>query len=226
MKILEWKNSEAENLHMLELIQNVFSEEEKKTSSFFHWQYNKNPQGKALIVLCIDEDKNDSIVGQEPIIPMALSVDEKDVQGSLSINSVVHSSYRGKGIFSKLVDSLPELGLKRGISCVYGIPNTKSYNAFLKQGWFEIVKLPLLVRPLNFSYYFNNSLKKILNPFDSIWKIKGDIQSSSEEYHSDFTKEFDHLTSKLYKIKNGSYRFSVKKAISCNNITNYFRIIS
>jgi len=162
-------------------------------------EYNDNPQGKALIALCFDEDKEDFIIGQEPIIPMKISIDNQEVHASLSLNSVVHSDYRGKGIFSRLVSSLPELALKRNISFVYGIPNKSSYHSFLNQGWTEIAKLPLLVRPLNLSNYFENFLKKLLRPFDTAWRIKDIQYQSIEEYTDDFTEDFNHLTSKLKK---------------------------
>ena len=96
------------------------------------------------------------------------------------------------------MSALPDLALKEGILSVYGVPNPTSHNAFLKEGWKEIARLPLLVRILNPSKYFNNNLKIFFRPIDFFYKIKIKEQLGIEEYKGNF-REFDLLTSKLPK---------------------------
>jgi len=69
---------------------------------------------------------------------------------------------------------------------------------FLKEGWSEITKLPLLVRILTPSNYFNNNLKIFFRLFDFFYKIKIEKQFRIEEYTGNFI-EFDHLTNNLPK---------------------------
>jgi len=199
MRISEWKNSKEENQGILKLTENAYGDIEINDSNYFNWQYNENPYGPAQIVLGIDDEKNDLIVGQLPSIPTILSLGSKDIQSSLTLNVAVHSDYRQKGIFSKLLNSLPEQSLARRISCTFGVTNTKSYNVYLKQGWKEITKLPLLIRPLNPSRYFENFLKIFLKPIDLIYEIKPSNNSSIQEFNNNFNDDFDRLTSKLYK---------------------------
>jgi len=198
LKILKWSNSDKENKGMLKLIDNAYDEVDIKNPKYIDWLYNKNPQGRALIVLGIDEEKKDFIIAKEAIIPSELKLANKLVRASISLNSIVHTDYRRQGIFSKLVSTLPNLALKEGIVGVYGIPNSNSHKSFLKAGWKEIAQLPLLVRILKPSNYFNNVLKKFFVPIDFLWKIKYQEQLQIEEYTGDFS-EFDHLTSKLAK---------------------------
>jgi len=198
MKIFQWGNSDKENHGMLELIFSVYGDVEIKNPKYFNWQFKNNPQGQAIISLCCEEEQEDLIIGQEPIIPSILNIDKKCVKASISLNSIVHSNYRRRGIFSKLLSSLPDLAMKKGICCVYTIPNSISHNAFLKEGWKEIARLPLLVRILNPSKYFNNNLKIFFRPIDFFYKIKIKEQLGIEEYKGNF-REFDHLTSKLPK---------------------------
>jgi len=198
MKILKWSNSDKENQGMLKLIDNVYDEVDIKNPKYIDWQYNKNPQGQAIIVLGIDEGKNDFIIGKEAVIPSDLKLENKLVKASISLNSIVHTDYRRQGIFSKLVSALPNLALKEGIVCVYGIPNSNSHKAFLKEGWKEIAQIPLLVRILKPSNYFNNALKTFFASIDFFWKIKNNEQLQIEEYTGDFS-DFDPLTSKLGK---------------------------
>jgi len=196
LKISQWRNSEEENQSILELIENTFADSEIKNPKYFHWQYNENPQGKAVIVLCFDEKNNNFIIGQESIIPSNLNLDKTGIKSSISLNSAVHSKYRRRGIFSKLVSALPEIAMKEGISSVYGVPNSNSHKAFLKEGWKEITHLPLLVRILNPSNYFKNRLKILLRPISFFYKVKNIDQVGIEKYSGNFN-EFEQLTSKL-----------------------------
>ena len=196
MKISQWRNSEEENQGILELTENTFSDSDNKNPKYFHWQYNENPQGKAIIALCLDEKNNNFIVGQEPIIPSNLNLGKTAIKSSISLNSAVHSKYRRRGIFSKLVSALPEIAMKEGISCVYTVPNANSHKTFLNEGWKEITHLPLLVRILNPSNYFKNRLKILLRPISFFYKIKNIDQAGIEKYSGNFN-EFEQLTSKL-----------------------------
>ena len=196
MRTRHWKNSENENLGMLELIYNVYGDAEIKNPNYIRWQYNENPQGKAIVVLCFDEEKEDFIIGQETIIPTELNIGNTIVKTSISVNSIVHSEYRRRGIFSELLSLLPDIALKEDIGSVYTAPNSISHNAFLKEGWKEIARLPLLVRILKPSNYFNNVLKIFLRPIDFFYKIYSKDLLKIEEYNGDFN-DFKHLTTKL-----------------------------
>jgi len=198
MKITQWTNSAQENKGMLELIDTTYGDIEIKNPKYLNWQYDKNPQGKAVIVLCFDEEKKDFVIGQESIIPSELNLGKVCIKSSISLNSIVHPNYRRRGIFSKLVTALPDFALNEGIVSVYGVPNLNSHKVFLKEGWSEITKLPLLVRILTPSNYFNNGPKIFLKPFDYFYKIKIKEHLGIEQYTGNFI-EFDHLTSKLPK---------------------------
>jgi len=198
MRIVQWKNSDKENQGMSDLIDNTYGDAEIKNSKFFNWQYNENPSGQAIIILCLDEEKDDFVIGQEPIIPTELSLGNTYLKSSISLNSIIHSDYRRRGIFSKLVRALPDFALKEGITCAYGVPNPRSHPAFLKEGWKEIARLPLLVRVLKPSNYFNNILKIFFKPIDFFYKIKGIEQLQIEKYKGNYM-DFVHLTSKLSK---------------------------
>ena len=125
-----------------------------------------------------------------------LNIDKNQIKASFSLNTIVHTNYRRRGIFSKLVNALPDLALKDGIGLAYGVPNSISHKRFVNEGWKEITKLPLLVRILNPSNYFNNVLKIFFKPIDFFYKINGKKVPYIEEYTGNFS-EFDLLTSKL-----------------------------
>lgn len=198
MIIEEWKNSELEKNQILEITQKVYPNSEFATSEYYDWQYRDGPYGPAKILLAKDDDGN--IIGVEPILPMKLSIDGKNVMSSLSCNSIVDPNFRNQGIFSKLVSNILKLSNSKEISSIYSIPNTKSHKIFIKNGFTDICELPLLVRPLKLSNYFPNPIKKIIKPFEIFWNVKeskNDIQLFSGEINSDFEKIVENLSKRV-----------------------------
>ena len=199
MIISEWVDCENEKTAILDLTRKVFGDVEYATPSYFDWQYRDNPQGKAIVLLAKDEEKNNSVIGLEVIIPTKVIVDQKIVMTSLSCNSAIDPAYRKQGVFSKLLASIRDKALKNGISSLYAVPNDESFNAFIKQGSVEIVNLPLLVRPLKLSKYFDTPVRTLLQPFDSIWKINKNINSDIEQPINEYNSDFETLTAKASK---------------------------
>ena len=110
MKIFQWSNSEKENQSMVQLIENEYGKAEIKNLSYINWQYIKNPQGKAIIPLCYDEEKDDLIIGQEPIIPSAplgfLPIPTSDELDGLWVNQLKRAVLGGGPYLSiKLVSN-------------------------------------------------------------------------------------------------------------------------
>lgn len=199
MIISEWSDSEDEKSGIQSLTERVFGKTHLSNSLFFDWQYRQNPMGKAIIVLAKDEQKNNLIIGVEVILPMKIMVDQQIVIGSLSCNSAVDPDYRKMGIFSRLVSAIQDKSIEKGISCIYGIANEKSVEAFIKKGAIEIISLPLLVKPLRLSEYFDTFLGKIIKPCDTIWKIKSNNNPNVIRYEAQFNSEFDLLIDKASK---------------------------
>jgi len=199
MKIFEWHDSEEEKKEIMSLTSKTYGDSEVADSSYYDWLYRNNPQGKPVIILATDEKNNHAIIGIEPIIPMKLIVDESVIMSFLSCNSAVNPDYRGKGIFSNLVSSMIDEAIKERFSSIYGVPNKNSYDIFKRQGFTEITRLPLLVRPLNLSHYFDSPLRSLLQPFDSIWKISSNNNTEIQLLRDEYSEDFDVLTVKASK---------------------------
>jgi GNAT superfamily N-acetyltransferase len=196
VKISEWIDEESEKIGILALTKKIFGEHEITQESYFDWQYRKNPQGNALVLLAKDEKKEGTIIGCNILIPIDLIVNEKIIRSSLACNVQVDPDYRNQGIFSKLLISMKEYAKRNNISCLYAIPNDKSFNAFVKQGSVKIISLPLLVRPLKFSGLFNSSLRWIFKLIDWIWKINKVENNEIKLFEGDFSMEFENLCNK------------------------------
>jgi hypothetical protein len=197
MKISLWKDTEDEKYEILNLTKKTFGDVEINNSSYFDWQYRNNPNGKALVLLSRDDSNNNIIVGTNTIIPTKLLVDQKEIISSLACNVQVHPDYQKKGIFLELLSSMSLMAKKKEISSLFAVPNENSFNAFIKEGSSEIIQLPLLVRPIKFSKYFNFSSNKIFGIFDLFWKIKTPLYDI-EEFDGNF-QNFEKLLQKASK---------------------------
>jgi len=195
MAISLWKDSEDEKQAILELTKKTFGDVEITNPLYFDWQYRDNPDGKAIVLLDHD-DSNNLIIGTNTIIPSKLIVDGEEITSSLACNVQVHPNYRKKGIFSKLLLSMPKHALANGIHSLFAIPNDNSFKTFINEGSIEITQLPLLVRPIILSNHFRIPIKNILKPFDIFWKKNNTFSHNLEQLNDDFDDSFEILSKK------------------------------
>lgn len=181
---------------ILELTRKIFGDTEISKSDFFDWQYLNNPEGEAIVITAKDDEKQNTIIGVESILPMNILVDQKIVKASLSCNSYVDPDYRNKGIFSKLISVVLEQSMKKNILCIYGVANDNSFNSFVKKGSHEISNMPILFRPLRLSNYFSFPISTVLHLFDNIWKVKKNVNPNVVEFNGNFDESFEILVKK------------------------------
>ena len=198
MKISLWVDTEGEKQAILDLTKKIFGDVDITNSKFFDWQYRYNPNGKAVILLARDEKLNNMLIGTNTILPIKLIVDGEIISSSLACNVQVHPNYRKQNIFSNLLSSMPDFALDQQISSLFAIPNDNSFKAFINEGSIEITRLPLLVKPIKLSKYFETPLKNILKPFDIFWKNTHKF-SNIEELTDNFDETFENLARKTSK---------------------------
>ena len=198
MKISFWSDTEDEKEEILNLTKKTFGDVEITNPSYYDWQYKKNPNGKALITIARNDSDNE-IVGINSIIPLELLVDGEEIKSSLACNVQVHPDHRKKRIFSKLLSSMPKFALSNNIQSLFAVPNDNSFKAFINEGSTEIAQLPLLVKPIKFSQYFDSPIKQILKPFDIFWKRSENHLFEIEQFNDDFDYSFEELAKKTSK---------------------------
>ena len=194
MIIEEWSNTELEKNQILKITEKVYPNSEFSTSEYFNWQYIDGPYGPAKILLA--KNDNGDIIAIEPIMPRKLLIDSSVIMSSLSCNSITDPNFRNQGIFSKLVSNILEFTKTNEISSIYGIPNKKSHSIFIKNGFNDGGKLPLLVRPLKLSNYFSSPIKEIIKPIEAVWKIKK-VETNIELFNGEINSEFEKLSKNL-----------------------------
>jgi GNAT superfamily N-acetyltransferase len=109
------------------------------------WEYKNNPFGHLIAVA----EHDGQIVGHMALIPTYMKIGNKVTMGSQAVDLVVHPKFRRQGMFLAIGKFLTKEAGKEGIELTYGFPNERAHSGHLKYGWFDVCKVPVLVKPIN-----------------------------------------------------------------------------
>lgn len=124
----------------------LFKESFGKTLSmdFWTWRYRQNPFSDLTQAhLMWDEEK---LVGHYAVCPVNMISGVNKIKTALSMTTMTHPEYTGKGIFKDLAESLyTELYNRHHFEMVWGFPNLNSHYGFMKNlKWNDIACIPTL----------------------------------------------------------------------------------
>jgi len=150
---------EGDETHIISLFKEVFGKEMGKTESLQHWQweFQHNPASPISIMLGWHKQ---SLVAQYAVNPVAFWSQGEVFNAALSLDTMTDKNYSGQGLFQDTARLLYNDILKKGLSFVYGFPNSQSIHGFLKYlGWQEILAPPIFICPLDLGPIFKDKLK-------------------------------------------------------------------
>lgn len=103
------------------------------------WQYFENPCGKAVYVNAYDNERN--MVGHYAVIPVPRLADSRfsNVKTYLSLNTAVHPSAQGKGLFKKTAKAVYDHLTALGPHIVLGVANENSVHGFVNSLGFHLM---------------------------------------------------------------------------------------
>lgn len=96
---------------------------------YWRWRFIENPVNDTLIELMWDED---ILAGHYAISPVLVCVDGEEYTFALSMTTMTHLDYQGRGIFTYLAKRLYQKTKELGYVAVYGFPNDNSFHGFQK----------------------------------------------------------------------------------------------
>lgn len=102
---------------------------------FKHW-YIDNPYGHAISFNAFDGDK---MVAHYVCVIKELLIDGRIVKGILSMATVTHPDYRGRGLFKTLAKMTYDCARDNGYEFVIGVANANSFPGFMKYFPFQYV---------------------------------------------------------------------------------------
>lgn len=119
---------------ILELFEHVFGE--ALSEELWRWAYIDNPFGNPSVALCLDED----VVAHYAAIPFPLEDNaHKKYSSFLSMTTMVASSHRKYGLFTKLATATYQELTSRNADWVMGFPNEMSAPGFKKRLEWEVL---------------------------------------------------------------------------------------
>jgi GNAT superfamily N-acetyltransferase len=113
---------------------------------YLDWRYIANGQEQLLFAVTIH--------GQDPVasysaFPVDLTCDGKTCQTAMSMTTMTHPHWRGKGLFQQLAAELYSQAGVNQIAAIWGFPNASSHPTFNgKLGWSDIYEIPTLTLDL------------------------------------------------------------------------------
>ena len=110
--------------------------------AYLRWLYRDNPCGAAIGINAWDAGE---AVGHYSVIPIRVRYRGASVSAALSLNTAVHPSHQGRGLFTALAGETYVLAAGRGIDHVVGVANANSIHGFIKKLGFQLVQ-PLRAR--------------------------------------------------------------------------------
>jgi len=162
----------------------------------YNWLFLENPAGIGAILIAYDGMRP---VGQICSIPCRYAFMDTYIWTAIAGEYIcVSPKYRGMGIMSELIrrramddDACP---------FVLDLPNKASMNGFLK-GNYRQMSSKLLVRPVKLSrcFVYKKIPKKVLSPFDGVWKNRRRISSGKSVIAEYTLPTFDSRFDEFFK---------------------------
>ncbi len=133
-KILDYQNS-------------MMTPEDRRSSSYWEWEYARNPRG--IVIIWIAED-GDTLAGHYARMPLKMKVGTQTLSGAQSVDTFTHHGYRRLGIFAALAERVYHLAGQHGIAVLYGFPSIAAYQGFVKKlGWIRVTSIEKMSMPLD-----------------------------------------------------------------------------
>jgi len=194
LDIKEYKK--GDEIGILDLFESVFNK--KMSLEYWEWRFIKNPIHKnPMITLMWDDDK---IVGHYAISPNKMQINDKTYLAALSMTTMTHPKYSGRGIFTKLATSLYKKEFERSeLSLVWGFPNNNSHRGFIKNlKWKNACVIPTLTLDVpSFKYIESNKI-------DSFREVKS-ISLDNVKVHDKCVQNYDIKLNKDLNYFNWRY---------------------
>ena len=176
---MEVKDAEINDLpEMISLLKKSLGEGLiPKSEAYFQWKHEKNPFGKSKILLAKEDGK---IVGLRAFMKWKWKDGNDTITAVRAVDTATDPAYQGKGIFKKLTLQAVDECKAEGYGLVFNSPNEKSRAGYLKMGWEDEGRMPLLIKvgSLMPSFYSEEKAEKFYSQFS----IKHQFEKLNDKY--------------------------------------------
>lgn len=187
MEIRDYKQGDEK--YILPLFEQTFGK--PMSEKFWKWRFLDNPVNKIMIKLMWDQDL---LVGHYAASPVCLLHHNTRILTALSMTTMTHPDYAGKGIFSKLAEELyTSEAEKNQLAAVWGYPNTNSHYAFIKNlKWNNLESVPTFSLAVQKIKEKNSNRFRPIDAFSS--EHSAAAEKVTEEYAIRMERSQEYLT--------------------------------
>lgn len=115
---------------VIELICNEYGYNKQIYADYFEAFYDKKYQDKSILIIALDNNK---VIGFQSFFYWPYILNKKKYNSFQSGNSIIDGSYRGKGVFKRMLNFIEENEFN--IDFIVGFPVEASYYSFMKTNW-------------------------------------------------------------------------------------------
>jgi GNAT superfamily N-acetyltransferase len=114
----------------------------QRPASFFRWKHLENPFGPSLMLVA---EADSRIIGLRAFLRWRFVAGGGTFEAVRAVDTATHPDYQGMGVFSRLTTTALAM-LNGHADLVYNTPNGASRPGYLKLGWRDIGRVPVMVR--------------------------------------------------------------------------------
>ncbi len=132
---------EGDEVKILELFQLAFGR--PMSPEYWMWRFTQNPfTAEKKILLMWDQDV---LAGHYAVSPMEIEIAGQRAPAVLSMTTMTHPAYGGRGVFTQLASALYDRLAEEGFGLVWGFPNNNSHYGLVNSlGWSDVATVPML----------------------------------------------------------------------------------
>lgn len=112
------------------------------SAPYFDWQYHANPAGRAQSWAAL---RGNEMIGNFTAIPFEMHVKGNVCKGWRIQDVLTRPAYAGLGVYLRLSSLANQLLKSEDYPLNFAFPNERSHSGFIKQGWFNGLRIPLWV---------------------------------------------------------------------------------
>jgi len=163
----------------------LFSDDPEKLPDMLNWRFRDNPHGLAKFAIAGDPS---DIAGMIALVPTRLRNALGSGMGYQAIDTAVHHSNRGQGLFIKM-GALAQDPNRLGGDVLWGFPNANAAPGWYgRLGWTNFGPAPLLMRPLRSTFLLGRVHPKLRSIDFPLVRAK---RAASEVYEDGATLSAD-----------------------------------
>jgi len=113
-------------------------------AEFFDWKHAQSPFGESPAWIAVAGDR---VVGFRTFLRWQFEGRDGRIRHAVrAVDTATSPAFQGRGIFRRLTMTAVEALAAEGVDFVFNTPNTNSRPGYLRMGWSDVGRLPLVVR--------------------------------------------------------------------------------